>query len=141
MEPTCGTNLSQRASCDRLPKRDDTTESLRLQQHPSRVGPKRGWLAVKGPGTGPVTAAPQGDTPSGSGDADHLRIEHWAEMLGLAGKAVLTTAETADVLRISERLVRDGIRDGVIPSIRLGRRLLVPVPMLLASLLRVPNAD
>ena len=39
------------------------------------------------------------------------------------------------MLRISERSVRQGIYDGTIPCVRLGRRVLIPVPTLLAYLL------
>jgi len=70
-----------------------------------------------------------------------VSLEEWASQLGLADKAVLTTKEAADVLRVSERSLRDGIRDGTVPSLRLGRRLLVPVPMLLRSLLKEPQHD
>ena len=62
-------------------------------------------------------------------------LDRWAEMLGIESKAVLTTNETASILRISEKSVREGIKAGSIPSLRLGRRLLVPVPMLLSSML------
>lgn len=70
---------------------------------------------------------------------DDLRLDQWADMLGIGSKAVLTTSETASVLRVSEKSVREGIKEGSIPCIRLGRRLLVPVPMLLSSLLRGPT--
>ena len=76
-----------------------------------------------------------------AGVEEGLRLDRWADMLGIGGKAVLTTAETAEVLRVSERSVREAIKAGTIPCIRLGRRLLVPVPMLLSSLLRGPRAD
>jgi excisionase family DNA binding protein len=71
---------------------------------------------------------------------DDLRLHQWADMLGIGSKAVLTTRETASVLRVSEKSVREGIKEGAIPCIRLGRRLLVPVPMLLSSLLRGPTS-
>lgn len=68
-------------------------------------------------------------------DADEsLGFERWAAMLGLGTKAVLTTAEAASVLRVSEKSVREGIQAGAIPCVRLGRRLLIPVPMLLGAL-------
>ena len=69
-------------------------------------------------------------------DADILSLDRWADMLGLGSKAVLTTTETASVLRISEKSVREGIKIGSIPSIRIGRRLLIPVPLLLSYLLK-----
>ena len=65
---------------------------------------------------------------------EKLGIEQWAAMLGIGTKAVLTTTETASVLRVSERSVREGVKAGAIPSVRLGRRLLIPVPMLLGAL-------
>lgn len=80
----------------------------------------------------------EGDLGSDSGVTD-AEIEAWADTLGLGSKAVLTTKETAVVLRLSERHVRDQIKDGTIPCIRFGRRVLVPVPMLLKSLLREPG--
>jgi excisionase family DNA binding protein len=66
--------------------------------------------------------------------SDAVGFEQWAAMLGIGTKAVLTTTETASVLRVSEKSVREGIKDGAIPSVRLGRRLLIPVPMLLGAL-------
>ncbi len=84
-------------------------------------------------------ATPEETVDDASADvADDLRLDQWADMLGIGNKAVLTTRETASVLRVSEKSVREGIKEGSIPCIRLGRRLLVPVPMLLSSLLRGP---
>lgn len=40
--------------------------------------------------------------------------------------AVLTIAEVASVLRIDERTVRRGCANGDLPSVHVGRRLLVP---------------
>ncbi len=82
-------------------------------------------------------AAPTGQAGAHPSD---LRLDQWADMLGIGSKAVLTTHEAAAVLRVSEKSVREGIKDGTIPCVRLGRRLLVPVPMLLSSLLRGPTA-
>jgi len=78
---------------------------------------------------------------SSTNSIDELRLDQWADMLGIGAKAVLTTRETASVLRVSEKSVREGIKDGTIPCIRIGRRLLVPVPMLLSSLLRGPTSN
>lgn len=66
-------------------------------------------------------------------------VEQWMERLGLQGKAVLTTVETAALLRICERSVREGIKKGWIPHVRLGRRVVVPVPRLVAML--APSDD
>jgi excisionase family DNA binding protein len=62
-------------------------------------------------------------------------VEAWARLLGLEGTALLTTEEAASLLRICERSVRQGIKDGQIPHLRLGRRLFIPAPKLLAMLL------
>lgn len=78
--------------------------------------------------------------PSAS-DHEPVSLEQWAEQLGIGGKAVLTAKEAAAVLRVSERSLRDMIKDGTVPSLRLGRRLLVPVPILLRSLLEEPQHD
>lgn len=74
------------------------------------------------------------DTTPPIDPGEALRFEKWAAMLGIGAKAVLTTTETASVLRVSEKSVREGIKVGAIPSVRLGRRLLIPVPMLLGAL-------
>jgi excisionase family DNA binding protein len=49
-------------------------------------------------------------------------------------RGVLTARETALLLGMSERAIRARIAEGVLPSIRLGRRVLVPTPMLLRML-------
>ena len=73
--------------------------------------------------------------------AGDVWLQQWAAQLGLGTKAVLTTKEAADVLRVSERSMRDMLKAGTVPSVRLGRRLVVPVPMLLRSLLEEPKHD
>ena len=65
--------------------------------------------------------------------------DEWILQLGLGGKAVLTIAETARVLRICERSVREAIKEGWIPHVRLGRRILIPVPRLFALLARMDD--
>lgn len=70
-----------------------------------------------------------------------VSLEQWADQLGISGKAVLTASEAAAVLRVSERSLRDMMKAGTVPSLRLGRRLVVPVPMLLRSLLEGPKHD
>jgi excisionase family DNA binding protein len=47
---------------------------------------------------------------------------------------VLTPAETAKLLRIGRGTVYEQIRLGVIPSIRMGRRILVPKAALMKML-------
>jgi len=82
-----------------------------------------------------LTEAPDGLEPQPDGVRDGLTLDRWADMLGIGSKAVLTTVEAASILRISEKSVRGGIQHGSIPYLRLGRRILIPVPMLLSSLL------
>lgn len=76
-----------------------------------------------------------GSAETAGADAKATIVEAWARQLGLGGTALLTTEEVAPLLRICERSVRQGIKDGRIPHVRLGRRLLIPVPKLLAMLL------
>ena len=53
----------------------------------------------------------------------------------LTDRATLTIPEVALLLRISERTARSQIKIGAIPSIRFGRRVVIPVPRLEAMLL------
>lgn len=53
----------------------------------------------------------------------------------LTDRATLTIPEVALLLRISERTARTQIKIGAIPSIRFGRRVVIPVPRLEAMLL------
>ena len=45
---------------------------------------------------------------------------------GDAERPVLSAAECADLLGISRWLVHQAVRDGTLPSVRLGRRVLIP---------------
>ncbi len=49
----------------------------------------------------------------------------------LAGKATITIEQTAQVLGLGRTAAYDAARRGELPTRRLGRRLLVPVPALL----------
>jgi excisionase family DNA binding protein len=49
----------------------------------------------------------------------------------LAGKATITIEQTAQVLGLGRTAAYDAARRGELPTRRLGRRLLVPVPDLL----------
>lgn len=46
----------------------------------------------------------------------------------------LSVAETADLLGISRWLVQQAVRDGSLPSVRVGRRILIPKVQLEALL-------
>ena len=46
----------------------------------------------------------------------------------------LTVDEVAEILKISRGLAYEGVRDGSIPSVRIGRRILVPRAALIALL-------
>ena len=49
----------------------------------------------------------------------------------LAGKATITIEQTAEVLGLGRTAAYEAARRGELPTRRLGRRLLVPVPALL----------
>ena len=53
---------------------------------------------------------------------------------------VLTVEETATVLRLSRGATYEAVRQGQIPSLRLGRRLLIPKAGLVALLRPQPAA-
>jgi excisionase family DNA binding protein len=44
----------------------------------------------------------------------------------LAERPTLSVAETAELLGISRWLVQQAVRDGSLPSLRVGRRILIP---------------
>lgn len=48
--------------------------------------------------------------------------------------ATVTRADTAELLGIDQRTVTRAIEDGQLPSIRIGRRVLIPTAQLLALL-------
>jgi excisionase family DNA binding protein len=52
----------------------------------------------------------------------------------IRGKAVITVTEAAELLSLDPRSVRRGIQEGNLPGIKVGRRILIPVPKLLAML-------
>jgi excisionase family DNA binding protein len=53
---------------------------------------------------------------------------------GTTGRKTLTVEEAAKLLGIGRGLAYEGVRDGSIPSVRIGRRVLVPRARLLALL-------
>jgi len=54
---------------------------------------------------------------------------------------VLTAGETAKILRLSKTTVYDQIRQGSIPSIRMGKRILIPRVALMRKLEEVVGKD
>jgi len=54
---------------------------------------------------------------------------------------VLTAGETARLLRLSKTTVYDQIRQGSIPSIRMGKRILIPRAALMRKLEKVVGKD
>ena len=54
---------------------------------------------------------------------------------------VLTVGETAKLLRLSKTTVYDQIRQGSIPSIRIGKRILIPRAALMRKLEEVVGRD
>lgn len=61
--------------------------------------------------------------------------------MGKSLPAVLTVLETARMLRISRTLAYEGIARGEIPSVRIGRRILVPTHRLVLELLGEGEKD
>lgn len=59
----------------------------------------------------------------------------------IRGKAVINVTDTARLLCLDERSVRRAIQDGDLPGIKVGRRILVPVPRLLALIEGSDEAD
>ena len=57
----------------------------------------------------------------------------------IAGRATLTVEEAAAVLGVSRGNAYEAVRSGALPSLRLGARILVPVPRLLAMLGAAPT--
>ena len=72
---------------------------------------------------------------------EHPSTDSWLDQLGLADHAVLTIDETAKILRISDRTVRELIKAGAIPALHFGRRVLIPVPWLMSILVHRPAPD
>ena len=52
----------------------------------------------------------------------------------VAGRATITIEQTAQLLGLGRTAASDAVRRGELPSRRLGRRLVVPVPALLTWL-------
>jgi len=70
-----------------------------------------------------TTAAPSGPIET---DSPHCDLD-W---LKTTKSPVATRVQTAQILGVDERTITKGINDGDIPFIRVGRRMLVPVPAL-----------
>jgi excisionase family DNA binding protein len=60
---------------------------------------------------------------------------HWTR------HATLTVSEAAQVLRISRNSAYTGVRNGAIPSLRIGHRVLVPTAGLAELLGRAPTTN
>jgi excisionase family DNA binding protein len=56
------------------------------------------------------------------------------ESLSDSKKAALTRSEVAELFGCDPRTITQGIKDGTIPSIKLGRRVVIPREPLLAML-------
>lgn len=57
-----------------------------------------------------------------------------ADLTGPDAPATITAEQTAELLNVSRGVAYEAIRSGAIPSLRLSRRVLVPVPALLRRL-------
>jgi excisionase family DNA binding protein len=60
--------------------------------------------------------------------ADEIHLEE------LAGRATITVTEAAAILGIGRTAAYEAVRRGDLPTRRLGRRLVVPVPWLISWL-------
>jgi excisionase family DNA binding protein len=61
-----------------------------------------------------------------------------ADALGpLAGRAACTVEEVAELLGVARATAYEAVHAGTVPSLRIGRRVVVPVPALAAVLLGV----
>jgi len=64
-------------------------------------------------------------------------FRHVATLDEVRGRAVITVEEVADVLGLGRSAAYEAARRGQIPSRRLGRRIVIPVPALMNWLERV----
>jgi len=88
------------------------------------------YKLIDGPGGAPTPRGPA-ETREGGPDMQHhtpLQLDQ------LAGRATITIEQTAQLLGLGRTAAYDAARRGELPTRRLGRRLLVPVPALLAWL-------
>lgn len=58
-----------------------------------------------------------------------------------SGRATITVEEAAGVLDVSRGVAYRSVKDGTLPSLSLGRRLVVPVPALLRLLGVEPSSN
>lgn len=66
--------------------------------------------------------------PSGSDQTDSIPCD--LDWLRTTKLPVATRVQTAQIFGVDERTITRGIEEGDIPAIRIGRRILVPVPAL-----------
>lgn len=64
----------------------------------------------------------------------YLRLRTNPDLGGYNGKLVLSVPEAAEILGIGRSAAYEACRTGEIPSRRIGRRVVIPVPQLLAWL-------
>lgn len=69
-------------------------------------------------------------TPTETTDRATLTLDD----LSNGGRSVLTIEETAEALNLKRTATYEAVRRGQLPSLRLGRRLFVPVPALMRLL-------
>lgn len=63
--------------------------------------------------------------------SDVTQLVSHPDLAALAGRVTITVAEAAQILAIGRTAAYEAARRGELPTRRLGRRLLVPVPALL----------
>ena len=93
------------------------------------------WYRLDGPTLDLFTRRPTtGPSPAPSTPAAPKDAERGAEMRPGPGRQTVTVEEAAAILGLGRSAAYEAVRRGEIPSLRVGRRLLVPVPALDALL-------
>ena len=64
----------------------------------------------------------------------YLRLRTTADLSRFKGKLVLSVTEVAELLGLGRSVAYQACRNGDIPSRRIGRRVVIPVPALIAWL-------
>ena len=107
--------------------RDVTSTHLPVVHRPSRPAPTEvGAGEAFFDAFADVVAARLADRLAGSADLEKQHHANEAASSHGAGRAVLCVAEAAELLGISRALAYDLVRRHELPSVRLGRRILVP---------------
>lgn len=92
-------------------------------------------------GRSPTAARDTGPSSATSRPSDKTgRPEGPSPIQVLAGRVTMTVDEVADLLDISRGTAYEAVRRGDIPSLRLGRRIVIPVPQI-RRMLGLPGTE